>query len=960
MNKIKNLTIIISLLILTSCSQMFIDLSKSMEDFFGMVGSPSFSIDSGSFDQTQDLTIATDTKGAMVYYTDNGTEPTESNFTGSGYEKVNIKINRSASIKAVALKEDYYDSLKITKNYSFGVADPVFSLESGSFDETQDLTISVTTKDTVVYYTIDGTEPSDTNKAGSGVGSVSLKVNSTMTVKARSIKDGYTMSNIITKNYSFGVADPVFSIAEGNFDEVQNLTISSTTKDCIIYYTTDGSTPSATNKAGSGIKSVTFQLSSNLTIKAIAVKTAIPDSSVISKTFTLTVSEPVVSTLSGRNSITINTTTTGATIYYTTDGTAPSSTNNTGSGINSVNASLPDGDVTVKAIAVKNGYTDSQVVSQNFTVLKEQPQIEIKENSLEIVTGGNISFGTVNPNVTKDLTFTIKNNGWNSLSFSNSPKVTVSGAGFSLKTDIEASSIASLQNDTFVVSFSHSVMGTYTGTLTIANNSENAPGYSITLNASCYPTTPPVSGVTITQSGTDITMGTGVYNYGMVDIAGSGTAVQFSINNNSGSSLTLSATPKITISGSADFSVTTQPISPISNTISTIFGITFKPTVAGSKSATVLIEMNSFTDNPFVFSITGVGEEKIATPTFSLTEGTYETAQTTTITCATAGAVIRYTTDGTTPTKTVGTIYNSETINISDTMTLKAIAYKDGNYVDSDVASALYYIPPTFTMIDVPEGVFQIGGSSLVQLSAFKMSNTEVTYKLWKEVYDWAVVNGYDMYAGYIGSSNSGSEYQPVTNVNWYDVVKWCNAYTEYSNANLGTGYTCAYYTDTSFNTIYKTGQTDITKEMVRWDANGYRLPTESEWEYTARYQDGTNWTPTDYLSGATANYSNADACKEVAWYSENSGSSTHEVGTKRENQLNIFDMSGNVYEWCWDWYDGALPGGANPKGPDTGSSRLIRGGFFSANANYCQVGDRNYSDPNYRSNSLGFRIFRQ
>lgn len=800
MNKFKNLSIIITLLILTSCSQMFIDFSKSMESIFGMVGAPTFSLDSGSFDETQDIAITTETRGATLYYTDDGTEPTESNYTGSGYEKVTYKISKTMDIKAIAIKKEYKKSPVVTKSYIWGVVDPI------------------------------------------------------------------------------------------------------------------------------------------------------------------------ISTLSGRNGITISTTTTGATIYFTTNGSTPTSSNSAGSGLNGISAYLPDGSVIVKAIAVKNGYTDSGVITQYFTILKEAPQIEVKENNNVILNGGSVSFGTVNPNITKDLTFTITNNGWNALNLTNIPKVTISGAGFSLKTDMSSSSIDSLQNDTYVVSFTHANMGTYTGTLTIANNSENAPSYSITLNVNCYPTTPPVSGITITQDGADIAMGTGVYYYGMVNIAGSGTTVQFSISNNSGSLLTLSATPMINIYGSADFSVTTQPISPISNTLSTIFGITFKPTTISSKSATVLIEMNGIMDSPFVFIVSGTGGEKVATPVFSLAEGEYETPQTTTMSCATTGAVVRYTTDGSNPTKTYGTLYNGEPINIDKNTTLKAIAYKEGNYVDSDIAQALYYIPPVFTMIDVPAGGFYIGGSSLVQLSVFKMSNTEVTYKLWKEVYGWALLNGYSMNAGLKGTSGSGSVYQPVTSVNWYDSVKWCNAYTEYSNATLGTSMTPVYYTDTLFATIYRSGQVDITNGMARWDANGYRLPTESEWEYSARYQDGTNWTPMDYLSGATANYNNDLASWEVGvFYQFSDGSNTGvtetaNVGTKRANQLGIYDMSGNVWEWAWDWYDSPLPSGANPIGPEAGSSRLTRGGGWSASDYGCRVGDRSYVNPDYGYDyfGIGVRIARR
>ena len=141
----------------------------------------------------------------------------------------------------------------------------------------------------------------------------------------------------------------------------------------------------------------------------------------------------------------------------------------------------------------------------------------------------------------------------------------------------------------------------------------------------------------------------------------------------------------------------------------------------------------------------------------------------------------------------------------------------------------------------------------------------------------------------------------------------------------------------------------------------GYRLPTEAEWEYAARWQgsDNTNaeqygdvWlTKLNSASGAKADWNNADETKAVAWYGDNADSKTHPVGEKRKNALGLHDMSGNVLEWCFDRYDnnptandGAYESGGfvtDPQGAASGTLRVLRGGSWSDSAGYCVVGFR-------------------
>jgi formylglycine-generating enzyme required for sulfatase activity len=209
-----------------------------------------------------------------------------------------------------------------------------------------------------------------------------------------------------------------------------------------------------------------------------------------------------------------------------------------------------------------------------------------------------------------------------------------------------------------------------------------------------------------------------------------------------------------------------------------------------------------------------------------------------------------------------------------------------------------------------------------VTVSGFYMGKYEVTQK---EYYD---VMG--TWPGTAPSSTYGAgDSYPMYNVSWEDAVKYCNA------RSLSEGLTVA----------YTVSGTTVTRNQ---SANGYRLPTEAEWEYACR-------------AGTTTAYSSGSSVDNAGWYSSNSEeSTTHLVGTKQANAWGLYDMHGNVWEWCWDWYGTYVAGAqTNPQGAVSGSDRVVRGGSWGYGAQALRSAFRNILTPSYRSLDLGFRLVR-
>jgi len=204
--------------------------------------------------------------------------------------------------------------------------------------------------------------------------------------------------------------------------------------------------------------------------------------------------------------------------------------------------------------------------------------------------------------------------------------------------------------------------------------------------------------------------------------------------------------------------------------------------------------------------------------------------------------------------------------------------------------------------------MIQLPGSQALGINAFEMQTVPVTQGLFKQAMGCNPSYSRE-------ELNSGLDL-PVEQVSWFDAVEFCNRASKMQN--LGPCY-----------------EVSGDGTQVRWDqaANGFRLPTEAEWEYACRAGSGVDPTDQEIL--------------EQAWCCENSGGRTHPVGIRQPNAWGLYDMLGNIWEWCWDLWE-----------PNY-SLRVYRGGSWSSPAGYLRAADRSRSAPGYRGNSLGIRCAR-
>jgi hypothetical protein len=333
------------------------------------VATPTFSPAGGTYTSAQSVTLSDSTSGATIYYTTNGTTPTTSSTVYSGA----IAVNSTTTIEAMAAKSGDNNSSVASATYTINipatVATPTFSPAGGTYTSAQSVTLSDSTSGATIYYTTDGTTPTTSSTVYSGA----IPVNSTTTIEAMAAKSGDNNSSVASATYTINtvvtVATPTFSPAGGTYASAQSVTLSDSTSGATIYYTTNGTTPTTSSAVYSSAIPVS---SGTVTIEAMAAKSGDTNSSVASATYTIstvvTVATPTFSpaggTYTSAQSVTLSDSTSGATIYYTTNGTTPTTSSTVYSGAIAVSS----GTVTIEAMAAKSGDTNSSVASATYTI----------------------------------------------------------------------------------------------------------------------------------------------------------------------------------------------------------------------------------------------------------------------------------------------------------------------------------------------------------------------------------------------------------------------------------------------------------------------------------------------------------------------------------------------------------------------------------------------------------------
>ena len=234
-----------------------------------------------------------------------------------------------------------------------------------------------------------------------------------------------------------------------------------------------------------------------------------------------------------------------------------------------------------------------------------------------------------------------------------------------------------------------------------------------------------------------------------------------------------------------------------------------------------------------------------------------------------------------------------------------------------------------------------------VSLTAYRIGETEVTQELWQAV----TGSNPSRFQGsnHLPDGTEVQEKRPVEQVSWYDSIAFCNELTKKIDELGATE--CVYYSNASYTAVYT--ETDAQAQSLPFmniSKKGFRLPTEAEWEWAAKGGTEKLWPGTDERKELI----------DYAWYKDNSGDKTHQVKLKEPNGYGLYDISGNVWEWCWDWYSDSNTtpdGGQDPLGSNTGRHRIQRGGCWSTHSSYTERACRGSTSPKRNDRFYGLRL---
>jgi Chitobiase/beta-hexosaminidase C-terminal domain len=689
------LVVFISLLIIGACATPFV--------FADTVKTPKFNPASGTYSSPQNVVLSCDTPGAIIRYTTDNTDPTLYSTVYSGP----ISVDVSTTIRARAFV-NIAVSVVSTATYTLKVATPTFSPATGTYISAQNVTIQCATPNAIIRFTIDGSIP--TSKSTEYKTPIFL--NATTPVQAKAFKSGWTESNNASATYTIKVATPTFNPPSGTYSSPQFVEISCATPGATIRYTTNGVDPTSTTGT---VYSDPVSIGESTPIKARAFASRMTDSDVAAATYTFKVATPALNPLSGAYSsvqnVIIQCATDGATIRYTVDGTAPSLNSNQYSGPISVNITT-----TIKAKAFKTGWTESNAVSETYTIkLPTVAKPTFSPLGGTYSSPQNVAISCATPGAT--ITYTVDNSEPSSTSTLYSGPILVNAT-----TTIKAKAFKNGMTDsdpnsaTYTINIPPKVAtptfnpaeGTYTSVQVVAvqcatsgatirytvdgtEPSSSSPEYKTPISVN---TTTTVKAKAFKSGWIDSDLASATYIINLPKVASpafSPSGGTYSSPQNIALSCSIDgATIRFTSDGSEPTSSSTAYSSPIPiSSTTTIKAKAFKSGMTDSDTAQA------------TYTITPEQQPtKVSTPTFNPPAGTYSSSQNVALSCNTPDATIRYTVDGSEP-STSSPVYSSPIL-VSMSTTIKAKAFKN-DMTDSDTAQAAYTITlprvvtPTFT-----------------------------------------------------------------------------------------------------------------------------------------------------------------------------------------------------------------------------------------------------------------------
>jgi hypothetical protein len=655
---------------------------------------PTFSLVAGSYSGTQTVTLADTTSGAAIYYTTDGTTPTSS----STKYAAAISVAATETIKAIAVATGFVNSAVASATYTITganqTATPTFITPPQTSATSVNVQIAEATAGAVLYYTTNGTTPTTSSSVYSGY----IPVTTTTTLNVIAVAPGYSASAVLTGTYTIApyAAFPTISPAGGTYASPLKVTIADTTTGAVIHYTIDQTTPTAS----SPVYSAPITLTGAAYVQAIAVATGYSQSFIASANYNVSgisapVFTPAAGTYSSAQSVTIADATAGVTIYYTTDGSTPTTSSAVYSGAIAVSATK-----TIKAIAAVAGSTTvSAVSSATYTI-----STAVAAPSFTPAAGTYTSAQSVTiADATSGATIYYTTNG----STPTTSSTVYSGA-------IPVSATETINAIAAVTGSTASPVASATYTIaTPAATPVFTPVAGTYASAQSVTISDATSGATIyyTTNGSTPTTSSTVYS-GAISVSATETINAIAAVTGStaiSASAVASATYTIAVAARPTFSLASGTYSSAQSLVvtDTTPGATIYYTIDGTNPTTssakytaaiaittsetvkALATAPGYAQGPVTSGTFTITSTVAATPTFSLAAGSYTGTQSVTLSDATSGATIYYTTNGTTPT-TSSTKY-AAAISVPATETIEAIAVASG-LTNSAVASATYTI----------------------------------------------------------------------------------------------------------------------------------------------------------------------------------------------------------------------------------------------------------------------------